>query len=290
MGNDFTAQFDKKTGALYLLDYGQGNILKSPIKANFWRAPVDNDFGFNMPKKFKAWKTASQNPKFTQINLQVNGKEITKGKFKNQSVLIKTRYRIEEIGGTLEMSYTLNAKGEILVDNQLKGIATDLPKIPRLGNNLVLDNVYQNVSWYGRGPYENYQDRNTASLVASYDAKVKDLYYPYIRPQENGYKTDVREVSFIDKIGNGIRLIATKDLLGFSAHHQLNSDFDEGYRKIQRHDYDIPQRKLVNINVDYKQMGIGGDTSWGALPHDQYMIPAKDYQYSFLIQPIYKLN
>jgi beta-galactosidase len=121
--------------------------------------------------------------------------------------------------------------------------------------------------------------------VGNYKAEVASLYFPYIRPQENGYRTDVRWVTFTNTNGKGIRILGSK-LLSFSAHHQYNSDFDAGNKKQQRHTTDIVNRALVNINIDNKQMGVGGDTSWGAQPLEQYQIKAENQSYSYSIFPV----
>ncbi len=292
-GAHFQVRFDKATGQLFYLDYGKGNILKSPIKPNFWRAPTDNDYGFEMPQKMGVWKKATQQAKLKDFRLLLPSASaevpvnLDNLQFRGEPVQVLSFYTLADVEGELLIQYTINTQGEILVKNQLKIASNALPDLPRLGNNLVLDNAYQQVAWYGRGPFENYQDRNTAAFVGLYQARVSDLYFPYIRPQENGYRTEVREVTFLDQTGNGVGFSMVDHSLGFNAHHQLNSDFDEGDQKIQRHTFDIPQRSLVNINLDYKQMGLGGDTSWGAKPHEEYMIPAQDYDYSFLIRPIY---
>ncbi|WP_116127765.1 glycoside hydrolase family 2 TIM barrel-domain containing protein [Lewinella sp. IMCC34183] len=276
-GQGFTAVFDQASGWLYRLDYGNGNVLLEPIKPNFWRAPTDNDFGYGMTNNAHAWKTASEEQQLRDFSVADAGKGMKR---------VTADYGLQGIAGSLTMTYTFNAAGELRVDNRLSGISKELPTIPRLGNTFILRPEYDAVSYYGRGPVENYQDRNTGTFVARYTADVADLMYDYIRPQENGYRTDVREVEFRNEAGSGIALRADDELLGFSAHHQLNSDFDEGNAKVQRHNYDVPKRQLVNVNVDYKQSGVGGDNSWGARPHDQYMIPAGDYEYSFLISPI----
>ena len=157
--------------------------------------------------------------------------------------------------------------------------------MPRFGTNFILDKQYDSVNWYGRGPQENYQDRNTGAFVGEYSAKVSELYFPYIRPQENGYKTDVRWVNFTNKTGKGIQVSAS-ELFSFNTHHQYNSDFDAGKSKQQRHTIDVPERDLVNINIDSQQMGVGGDTSWYARPLEKYQLPAKERSYSYTIRPI----
>ena len=118
-----------------------------------------------------------------------------------------------------------------------------------------------------------------------YKASVTDLYFPYIRPQENGYRTDVRWVTFANNSGKGI-LVLGSELVSFSAHHQYNSDFDAGLTKQQRHTTDIFKRDLVNINIDNEQMGVGGDTSWWAKPLEKYQIKAENKSYSYRILPL----
>ena len=291
-GDGFTIEFDEQSGLLWNLDYGHGNLLMTPIKPNFWRAPNDNDFGYDMPKKLGAWKRASQNQVLKTFSVShQSGNQVStldKGSktISNGSIIVKTQFELPDVEGTIEVSYQINSEGNILVSNNLAGIAKSNPYIPRLGNNLVLKANYDQVEWYGRGPHENYQDRNTSSFVGKYHKKVADLYYPYIRPQENGYRTDNRWLSFKNEQGQGILFKATSNLLSFSAHHQLNSDFDEGSHKLQRNTYHVPKRSLVNVNVDYKQMGIGGDNSWGYMALEKYLIEPADYNYSFLIQPI----
>ncbi|PPK85041.1 beta-galactosidase [Neolewinella xylanilytica] len=273
-GKGFTATFDVATGLLYALDYGSGNLLLGPLKPNFWRAPTDNDFGYGMTRNARAWKAASQEQSLRSLEVNESEREVV------------AVYDLPAVEGTITLRYAFNAAGAVQVTNELTGIDGELPTIPRLGNTFLLKPEYDAVRYYGRGPVENYQDRNTAAFVASYSAGVSELMYDYIRPQENGYRTDVREVSFANEAGEGILISANRELLGFSAYNQLNSDFDEGVRKVQRHNYDVPDRKLVTVNVDYKQSGVGGDDSWGARPHPEYTIPAGDYTYSFTLSPL----
>ena len=276
-GPAFTATFDRESGLLYALDYGDGNVLREPLKPNFWRAPTDNDFGYNMPGRAHLWKRASQEQTLRSLAVREDPAELP---------TVTATYALADTAGTLTVAYTFSGDGSLRVRNALTDVPAGAPKLPRLGNTLVLRDAYDEVTYYGRGPNENYADRNTAAFVGRYTADVGDLMYDYIRPQENGYRTEVREVRLTDGSGHGLVLAADRDLLGFSAHHQLNSDFDEGNRKRQRHAYDVPVRKLVTVNVDYRQSGVGGDDSWGAVPHDEYTIPAGDYTYSFLIRPL----
>jgi beta-galactosidase len=270
------AEFDLKTGAISSLDFGNGNMIVQGIKPNFWRATTDNDFGFKMPMKLGVWKSASNNQELISIS------EITK----DNNVLVTVKYNLGKMKkSTATLNYTFHKNGEIIVETILDNLNSKLPVLPRFGNNLIIKKEFDQVNWLGKGPFENYQDRNTAALVGNYKATVSDLYFPYIRPQENGYKTENRWVTFTNDTGEGIKITAPK-YFGFSAHNQYNSDFDAGKTKQQRHTTDIPKRDFISINIDHQQMGVGGDNSWGAMPLKEYRITAEKMSYSYTISKI----
>jgi beta-galactosidase len=271
-----TANFDKKTGVLTSLDFGKGNLLKKGITTNFYRAPTDNDFGFKMPQKLGAWKQATENQTLISMEHQA----------KNNEVIVTTKYQLTAVkNATVVLEYIFSKNGQITVTTSLDTKNQTLPMMPRFGTNFIINNDFDAVEWLGRGPFENYQDRKTAALVGNYKAKVSELFVNYIRPQENGYKTENRWVKFTNKNGEGILITAPKHF-GFSTHHQYNSDFDEGERKNQRHTTDIVTRDFVNINIDAVQMGVGGDDSWGSMPHKKYQIEAKNNSFTYVISPV----
>lgn len=293
-GKGFEVQLDATTGELTTLDYGNGNILLTGIKANFWRATNDNDFGYNMPKLLAPWKKATTEQKFAGMtvvggstNEVIDVLQLAENPFmaNNGKLKITTSYDLPSVGGTISIAYEVNDKGEIRVTNNLMDLDDGVPILPRLGNNFSIKDEYQRAEWYGRGPHENYIDRNTSALVGNYSASVSELYYPYIRPQENGNRTDIRKVIFTNETGAGIEIFGPQ-LFSFSAHHQYNDDFDPGETKQQRHTFDIVKRDLVNINIDYRQMGVGGDNSWGNLPLEKYQIQPTDMNYSYVIRPV----
>jgi beta-galactosidase len=266
-------EFDLKTGVISSLDFGNGNMIVEGIKPNFWRATTDNDFGFKMPMKLGVWKSASNNQELISIS------EITK----DNNVLVTVKYNLGKTKkSTATLNYTFHENGEIIVETILDNLNSKLPVLPRFGNNFIIKKEFDQVNWLGKGPFENYQDRNTAALVGNYKVTVSDLYFPYIRPQENGYNTENRWVTFTNDKGEGIKITAPK-YFGFSAHHQYNSDFDAGETKQQRHTTDITKRDIVSINIDHEQMGVGGDNSWGAMPHKEYLISAEKMSYSYTI-------
>ena len=186
--------------------------------------------------------------------------------------------------------------GDIIVKNQFSKLSDKIPEIPRMGMQMQLPEEFANLKWLGRGPHENYSDRNTSAEVGLYESTVADQYTPYIRPQENGYKTDTRWLTLTDDNGNGI-LISGDPLICFSALNNIHDDFESPgklsqYRKdaitANTHTIDVKPRDLVNLNVDLDQMGVGGDNSWGARIHPQYRLTGNKYEYSFRIRPVVK--
>jgi beta-galactosidase len=229
-----------------------------------------------MPKKLGIWKKATENQTFVSIKESSNKNVIN----------VEVIYNLTAAkNATATLNYTFHENGIIDIKTSLSNVNSKLPILPRFGNNFIIKKEFDNVNWLGKGPFENYQDRNTAALVGNYKSKVSDLYFPYIRPQENGNKTENRWVTFTNNKGEGIQITAP-NYFGFNAHHQYNNDFDAGKDKQQRHTTDILTRNFVNINIDNAQMGVGGDTSWGAMPHKEYQIEPKDRSYSYSIAKV----
>ncbi len=149
---------------------------------------------------------------------------------------------------------------------------------------MTIPKEFDNVVWYGKGIHENYWDRNTSALVGIYKSTVREQYVPYISPQENSYKTDVRWVAFLKDEGNGL-LAVGMPLICFSALHYTNDDLTQESRGTM-HTTDLKERDFIFLNLDYRQMGVGGDDSWGARPHAQYSLPAQEYSYKFRLKPV----
>ncbi len=201
----------------------------------------------------------------------------------------------EEPIATYQSAYTIYGSGDVRVDNHFKMAKEGLPEIVRMGMNLIMPRRFDQVTWLGRGPQENYQDRKTGAFVGLYKLPVSGFYFPYVRPQENGNRTDVRWAAVTDSTGNGL-LFKGMPLLEVTTHHQIMEDFEspvrtvgrfvDGQKVINRHVNDVIPRDLTSVNIDFKQMGVGGDNSWGAWTHDQYRLTAKEYTYSFLMHPV----
>ncbi len=268
-------------------------INKSPY-LNFWRAPIDNDYGNDLPGRSKEWKLASKNRSLINFNYET---------LNNNKVKVIVEYELPNINSLYTTIFLVNSNGEIKISNdfQYKGKLSDA-EMPRFGMNFQIPATYNNVSWYGRGPHENYIDRKDSAFMGIYESLVSDLAFDYSRPQENGYRTETKWLKLIDENGIGLKIYGLPNI-SFSAHNNTIEDFDDGIRenspgeelssrsrivKKQRKPIDIPKRDFISLNIDLKQMGVGGDNSWGARPLLKYLIQPGNFKYSFIIKPILK--
>jgi beta-galactosidase len=201
----------------------------------------------------------------------------------------------KKIGGYVT-TFIIFGSADVIIKNQFSKLSDNMPEIPRMGMQMQLPEEFTNLKWLGRGPHENYVDRKTSADVGLYESTVADQYTPYIRPQENGYKTDTRWLTLTNDNGSGI-LVSGDPLFCFAALNNIHDDFESPgklsqYRKDAKtantHTIDVKPRDLVNLNVDLGQMGVGGDNSWGALIHRKYRLLDKKYEYSFRIRPVIK--
>jgi beta-galactosidase len=277
-GKDFSLVFNKGVGVITSWTFKGKEFLEKGLIPNFWRAPTDNDYGGDMPARLGVWREAGKNCALRSFYVdQINPRLIR----------VNVSFEIPVEGSKWDAVYDIYSSGDVVLKNTFVPGHDRLPEIPRVGLTMILKSEFENISWFGRGPHENYWDRKTGAPVGVYEGQVIDQYHPYIRPQENGYKTDVRWVALTNSEGLGF-LAVGEPFLSVSALPFLNEDFDEGPEKAQRHTYHIKQRDLITLNLDYKQMGVGGDTSWGdrARPHPEYTLyPNRVYAYSLRMRP-----
>lgn len=275
---DISGEFDTRTGRI--LQYTARNasrvILQFP-EPYFWRAPTDNDFGNGMQVNLGIWRTA-------HVDKAV--KNVTVGDQSGAGLPIRVEYELTGINVPYTVEYLIQNDGAIQVTGSMDMTGRNLPELPRFGMRMELPASLSNLSYYGRGPWENYSDRNTASFVGLYNDQVQNqATLSYIRPQENGYKTDVRWLSLTNAEGKGLRIEGLQPIC-FSALTNKTEDLDPGLTKKQQHPIDVKPRNGVFLNIDLKQRGVGGDNSWGALPHDQYRLLDKKFSYSYVIKLI----
>lgn len=271
--------FDKRNGwirglsmnGLEMLEYGYS------LQPNFWRAPTDNDMGANLQNRFRSWK----NPE-----MKVKG---FKAEQNGTNALVTVDYEMPGVSAALKMIYEINYEGEIRIcqDMKVDKSKEKMPHLFRFGMQVVMPGGFDRIDYYGRGPVENYSDRNFSENIGRYRQLVKDQYYPYIRPQESGTKTDIRWWKLTDIDGRGLE-IRSDVPFSASALPYLQDDLDEGTRKHQRHSGDLKTRDLTTLSFDLKQMGLGCINSWGAWPLEPYLLPYDDYTFNVVITPVRK--
>ncbi|MGL1956312.1 MAG: DUF4981 domain-containing protein [Colwellia sp.] len=275
-GKDFSLEFNKETGVISSYKINGSELVKQGLAANLWRVPTDNDYGAQLPTKLAIWQQASEQQKL----LSTTAKQLTNG-----NVVINTEHELGDNTATFVTQYIINDKGAVDVSADFYPQQWHSLMLPKVGMNMVLNGDYKNFTWFGRGPHENYVDRNTSAAVAVYQSHVDEQYHDYARPQETGNKTDVRWFTLTNEQGFGIK-VKGHQLLSISALPMLNSDLQHDRKAVRLHGSEVPTKDLINLNIDYKQMGVGGDNSWGALPQPQYQIPAGNYHYGFTIEPV----
>lgn len=267
-------EFDIKTAKFTSYTIGNGHSFTNFPEPYFWRAPTDNDFGNKMPEKLGVWRSAHENKQLMNVNIV---KQTDSGQ------LIRVNYQLNNIAVPYLVDYLINNDGSVKITATMDMAGRDLPELPRFGMRTELADKFGNLTYYGRGPFENYSDRNLASFVGLYIDKVENQFYKgYIRPQENGNKTDVRWLTLTDELGRGIKIEGLQPI-NFTAINHATEDLDPGLTKKQQHPTDLPERKRVYLSIDLQQRGVGGDTSWGAYPHRPYRLIAKKYSYSYVI-------
>ena len=280
-------EFNRESGFLESYVYQGRELLEKgfALKPNFWRPPVDNDYGANIPKKLSVWRQATDQPKLLTFTVDSSGKEYS----------VVTTHDLGPAHGRLTLVYRFGKNGEILIDQKMNATApVPSPEeankkrdgssyLPRFGMQMVLPQLFSRVEYYGRGPHESSSDRKYSADVGVYRQTVAEQPFDYVRPQETGTKTDIRWFSVLSE-EVGVR-IESDTLLSMSAMHFLDQDLDDGDEKQQRHAAELKPRPFTVLNIDYRQMGVGGIESWGAWPLPEYRLPYGDYAYRYTITP-----
>ncbi|MCI6309794.1 MAG: DUF4981 domain-containing protein [Prevotella sp.] len=279
--NDFIdIEFYKATGLLKEYEVNGVDLLGEggTLKPNFWRAVTDNDMGAQLQKKFRVWRAPA-------LNLQtITASKVKVGK--NVNAVVKAVYDMPDVKAALTITYTIAPDGTMGVEQTMD--ATEGEKVSdmfRFGMLMQLPFQMDNSTFYGRGPIENYIDRKGSQNVGIYTQTAEEQFFPYIRPQETGTKSDIRWWQQTDKAGKGFR-ITSGNLFSASALHYSIDDLDDGEEKEQRHSYEVPQSKYTELCIDKEQFGVGGENSWGAWPLPQHRLGYADKTFSFVISPV----
>ncbi|KOS07519.1 beta-galactosidase [Flavobacterium akiainvivens] len=281
-GNTLTFEANGVTGSF---DLAKGELTSYKKKGDtqetltgfptpyFWRAPTDNDFGAKDQEKLAVWKNAHLNPTVQSVNV---------GKKTDAGLPVEVKYMLKEANVPYTVTYLIQNNGDIAITASIDKTGKELPELPRFGMRVTLPGAYGDLEYYGRGPWENYSDRNHSSFMGIYKDKVANQFtWTYIRPQENGNKTDARWI----KLSNGSSKLTVSGAqpLSFSALNVSTESLDPGLKKNQRHTNDVHPEDRVYLMIDMAQRGVGGDNSWGALPHEPYRLTAPVYTYTYTL-------
>ncbi|WP_201982360.1 glycoside hydrolase family 2 TIM barrel-domain containing protein [Hymenobacter rubidus] len=272
---EVSGEFNTAQGRLSNYRRGPNQVIGQYPEPYFWRAPTDNDFGSGMPQRLGVWRTAHAARKVQRVTV---GEESAAG------LPIKVEYLLTDINVPYTVAYLIQPDGAVNVTASMDMTGRDLPELMRFGMRMELPGRYSNLSYYGRGPWENYQDRNTATFLGVYRDTVHNQFpNTYIRPQEAGYHTEARWLTLTNATGQGLRIEGAQPL-SFSALDVRTEELDPGLTKKQQHISDVKRHDRVFLSVDLKQRGVGGDNSWGAYPHDPYRLLDKQYSYSYTLR------
>ena len=275
---NLTFKLDRTTGLISEYAYNGKSMLGEggTLKPNFWRAPTDNDMGANLQKKFKVWK----NPQMNLKNIDVKKDK------KANTVTIVTSFDMPEVQGQMDITYLVFANtGAVKVTENFK--ATEGAKVSdmfRFGMLLQMPYSMEKSTYYGRGPIENYSDRKDCMRIAIYNDEADNQYFPYIRPQESGTKSDIRWWKQTDATGLGLQVKSCAPFYA-SALHFDTEELDDGDEKEQRHSFDLKKSKFTNLFLDAAHMGVGGENSWGAWPLEKYRVHYGNKTFNFVLIP-----
>lgn len=274
--NKINIEFNKRSGFLCRYDVDGVSLLNGDTRLtpNFWRAPTDNDFGASLQQKYKVWKQ----PELKLVSLEKDTA--------NHIITINAAYDMAAVSAKLLLTYQITNEGKIKVTERMQADkSAKVPDMFRFGMQLQMPKDADQIKYYGKGPFENYSDRNNSSMIGVYNQTVNEQFYPYVRPQETGTKTDIRWWQQMNRGGTGIRFYSDAPLSMSALHYSIES-LDDGTEKHQRHSAQVPTVNYTNVCIDKLQMGLGCVTSWGALPIDKYRLHYGDYEFSFIMEPI----
>jgi beta-galactosidase len=269
-GVDFTVEFDKRSAGLKSWRFQNTELVRSPLRPDFWRAQTDNDRGRSMLRSQGVWREAHQGAETRSVKLAAS----------RQTATVKTVLALPKVDASFETDYTVHGNGDIIVAARFKPSKPGLPQLPRLGMQMTLPAGFESLTWLGPGPQETYGDRKDAKF-GLYSGTVEAQFCgDYTEPGETGNKVEVRWLAL--KNAQGVGLLAVgMPLLSANALQFGTEDLNSA-----THPFQLPRRDYITLNLDLKQQGVGGDDSWGAWPHEEFLIPCKEYAYSFRLRPI----
>lgn len=270
-------QFSKKGGQIISYRVDEKEYLKEGLQPNFWRALTDNDVANGAWQRCGIWEDVSKKMQLENVEWNPN----------NDSVMIKSSYVIPQAESTVTITYTIYPNDLMRVNLSFNPGEKTLPEFPRFGMSMILRKEFDNMSWFGRGPQENYWDRKSGADIDVYKSTVWEQYHPYVRAQETGNKEDVRWMKLQNSQGEGLLIKSVEKPMNVSAWNFPMEDLKYIPSSIERkHGGSISPKDMIWVNIDNQQMGVGGDTTWGAQTHPEYTITPEARSYEFIILPI----
>ena len=272
--------FDKNTGRLIAYSNDGINYITEPIIPDFWRVPNDNDYGNGMPKSCSIFKDAHKN---------IVAKTVEFIPLADESYKIATNLYLPNIKSNCRIDYIFKADGTLRIEYSFLSAPSFIDKafnieIPRVGLQMAINGEFSMARWYGRGPHENYIDRKTSAFLGIYEIPVGNLYHPYVRPQENGYRTETRWLTLENPKGKGLKVIGQPEFC-FNASYYPKETYSSDEKRENYHTTDLIPYENIYLNIDYGQRGLGGDNSWGDKPLVRYQMLWHEYYYQFELQP-----
>ncbi len=274
-GDGFSLRIGRRTGAIESYVASGKEMVASPLLPGYWRVPTDNDRGNKMPARMGIWEKASAERVIESVEVL--------DKAPPNTIRVETKIRLKAQKARQRTIYTVLGNGQVVVENRYEP-GPKSTAFPRFGMQMEVPGEFSTMTWYGRGPHENYWDRKRGAAVGLYSGPADEQFHDYVRPQETGYKTDVRWTALTDGNGDGLLAVGLP-LMSVSAWPFTRADLETA-----THINELPRRDTIALRLDYKQMGVGGDNSWGLRTHKEFTLPPKPYSYKFSLMPCQRIS
>lgn len=269
---EYKVVLDRKDGSLLSYKIEDRELIRHPLEPYFWKVPNDNQERNKYEQRLGTWKFAGKRRLVTAVQTEISAEGLA---------LVKYTMKLPPWNADYQMTYSFNGSGILQIESSYEPGANDMPLIPKFGMRVAIPEHYSNIQWYGRGPHENYQDRKHSALLGLYEQPLCDFITPYISPQDNANRCDVRWARFTDSHGYGLEFVGLQPL-SFRAWPYTEEDLEQA-----GHNYQLPSRNLININLDLKVHGLGGSNSWSKRTLPQYTIDGNQpYRFGFIIKPV----
>ena len=273
-GNGFSVAVGRASGALASMVVDGTELIVRPLTPNYWRAETDNDRagGNGMAALLSGWEDAGEERTVT---------DVTAEQVAPQAVRVRVDGTLPVGRSTFTLTYGVYGNGDVHVEHTVRRRGDTPPSIPRVGLQMAVPDAYDTVTWFGRGPHESYWDRKTGAAVGRYTQALEEFVVDYVRPQENANRSDTRWVALSRDDGPGLLAIGDAPL-SVSAWPYSQADLAEA-----THTHQLPDRDFTTVNLDHRQMGLGGNNTWTekARPMPKYRLSAPAYTYGFVLRP-----